>query len=43
MASGQIQCHDRIRITHSYESPSLTFFRETDAWETWQTNGVAAA
>ena len=43
MATGQIQCHDRIRITHSYESPSLTFFRETEAWETWKTNGVAAA
>jgi len=43
MATGQIQCHDRIRITHSYESPSLTFFRETDAWETWTTNGLAAA
>ena len=43
MASGQIQHHDRIRITHSYESPSLTFFRETEAWETWKTNGVAAA
>ena len=43
MASGQIQHHDRIRITHSDESPSLTFFRETDAWETWKTNGVAAA
>ena len=43
MATGQIQSHDRIRITHSYESPSLTFFRETDAWETWKTNGVAAA
>jgi ATP-dependent Clp protease ATP-binding subunit ClpB len=42
MATGQIQSHDRIRITHSYESPSLTFFRETDAWETWNTNGVAA-
>ena len=43
MATGQIQCHDRIRITHSYESPSLTFFRETDAWETWKSNGVAVA
>ena len=43
MATGQIQCHDRIRITHSHESPSLTFFRETDVWETWETNGVAAA
>jgi ATP-dependent Clp protease ATP-binding subunit ClpB len=43
MASGQIQHHDRIRITHSDESPSLTFFRETDTWETWKTNGFAAA
>src|SRR5882757_7994823 len=43
MASGQIQNHDRIRVTHNGESPSLTFFRETDAWETWETNGVAAA
>ena len=42
VATGQIQRHDRIRITHSYESPSLTFFRETDVWETWETNGVAA-
>jgi ATP-dependent Clp protease ATP-binding subunit ClpB len=43
MATGQIQCQDRIRITHGDASPSLTFFRETDAWETWRTNGVAAA
>jgi ATP-dependent Clp protease ATP-binding subunit ClpB len=43
MASGQIQHHDRIRITHSDESQSLTFFREINAWETWKTNGVAAA
>jgi ATP-dependent Clp protease ATP-binding subunit ClpB len=43
IASGQIQCDDRIRITHGDESPSLTFFRETDAWETWKTNEVAAA
>jgi ATP-dependent Clp protease ATP-binding subunit ClpB len=43
MASGQIRHHDRIRVTHNGESPSLTFFRETDAWETWNTNGVAAA
>ena len=42
MASGQIQRHDRIRVTHNGESQSLTFFRETDAWETWKTNGVAA-
>ena len=43
MATGQIQCQDRIRITRSGESPSLTFFRETEAWEAWKTNGVAAA
>jgi ATP-dependent Clp protease ATP-binding subunit ClpA len=42
MATGQIQRQDRIRITHSDKSPSLTFFRETDAWETWKTDGVAA-
>jgi ATP-dependent Clp protease ATP-binding subunit ClpB len=43
IASGQIQHHDRIRVTHNSESPSLTFFRETDARETWKTNGLAAA
>jgi ATP-dependent Clp protease ATP-binding subunit ClpB len=43
MASGQIQHHDRIRVTHNGESASLTFFRETDTWETWKTNGLAAA
>jgi len=43
MASGQIQHHDRICVTHNGESPSLTFIRETDAWETWKTQGVAAA
>jgi len=42
-ASGQIQHHDRIHVTHNGESPSLTFFREADAWESWKTNGVAAA
>ena len=43
MATGRIQHHDRIRVTHNGESPSLTFFRETAPWETWKTNGVAAA
>jgi ATP-dependent Clp protease ATP-binding subunit ClpA len=42
MATGQIQCNDRIQVTHRGESPSLTFFRETDAWQTWKTHGVAA-
>jgi ATP-dependent Clp protease ATP-binding subunit ClpB len=43
MASGQIRHHDRIRVVHNSESPSLTFFRETDAWETWNTTEFAAA
>jgi ATP-dependent Clp protease ATP-binding subunit ClpB len=43
MSSGQIQHHDQIRVTHNGDSPSLTFFRETDAWETWRTNRVVAA
>ena len=42
MATGQIQRHDRIRITHNDNSPALTFFRQTDAWKTWKTDGVAA-
>src|SRR5882724_633272 len=43
MATGQIQHHDRIRVTHNGESPSLTFFRETETREIWKSNGVAAA
>src|SRR5271170_3715685 len=43
IASGQIQHQDRIRVTHSSESTFLTFLRETDVWETWKTNEVAAA
>jgi len=42
LASGQIG-HNRICVTHNGGSPALTFFRETDSWETWKTNGVAAA
>ena len=42
MATGQIRSHDRIRVIHRGESPSLTFFRERDAWETWKADGVAA-
>jgi ATP-dependent Clp protease ATP-binding subunit ClpB len=42
MATDQIQRHDRIRITHSGESPSLAFFRQTDARETWKTDAIAA-
>jgi ATP-dependent Clp protease ATP-binding subunit ClpB len=43
MASGQIQHHDRIRVTHNGQSPSITFFRETDAGEASKPNEVAAA
>jgi len=43
MTSGQIQHPDRICVTHNGESASLTFFRETDAGETWKPKGVAAA
>jgi len=43
MVTGQIHPHDRIRVTHRDESMALTFFRETHAWETWKTNGAAAA
>jgi len=43
IATGQIHYDDRLHITHSDGSPSLEFFRETDTWQTWRTNGVAAA
>jgi ATP-dependent Clp protease ATP-binding subunit ClpB len=42
MASGQIRSHDQIRVTHRGESPSLIFFRQTDARETWETDRAAA-
>ena len=42
MATGQIQCKDRIRVTHCGETASLRFFRETDAWQTRKTDRVAA-
>jgi ATP-dependent Clp protease ATP-binding subunit ClpB len=42
MASGQIQHHDRIRVTHNGETASLRFFRETDAWQSRKTDRVAA-
>jgi hypothetical protein len=41
-ATGQIQSHDQIRVTYRGDCPDLTFFRETDASETWETDGVAA-
>ncbi len=42
LATGQIRSDDQIRVTHRGESPSLMFFRETDAWEAWETDRVAA-
>jgi ATP-dependent Clp protease ATP-binding subunit ClpA len=42
MVTGQLHCPDRIGVTHRGESPSLSFFRETEARETWKTDGVAA-
>jgi len=40
MASGQIHRGDRIAVTHSQESPVLTFYREASTSEMW---GLAAA
>jgi len=42
MATGQIHSRDRIRVTHSGASPSLTFFREVGASEVWNVDGAAA-
>jgi ATP-dependent Clp protease ATP-binding subunit ClpA len=42
MATGQIDSCDRIRVTHSDESPFLTFFREANGSEEWKTDSVAA-
>ena len=42
MATGQIHSRDRIRVTHSGASPSLTFFREVGTSEVWNVDGAAA-
>jgi len=42
MATGQIGSGDRVLITHSSASPSLTFFREADSTEVCSVDGAAA-
>jgi len=42
MATGQIHSCDCIRVTHSDESPFLTFFREANGSEEWRADSVAA-
>lgn len=42
ITTGQIRTWDRIRIAHIGASPSLTFFREEDAWEEWMIDGAVA-
>ena len=43
MATGQIQRGDCIRVSHREDSPSLMFFHEAEAQETWKFAGRAAA
>jgi ATP-dependent Clp protease ATP-binding subunit ClpB len=42
MATGQIHSCDCIHVTHSDESPFLTFFREANGSEQWKADSVAA-
>src|SRR3954467_1778145 len=42
MTTGQIHSCDCIRVTHSDESPFLTFFREANGSEEWRADSVAA-
>ena len=43
MATGQIQRGDCIRVSHRGDSPSLMFFQEAEAHQTWKLAGRAAA
>jgi ATP-dependent Clp protease ATP-binding subunit ClpB len=43
LASGQIERDDRIRVSHTDGSPLLMFFREAQAFESWNATGRAAA
>jgi ATP-dependent Clp protease ATP-binding subunit ClpB len=43
MATGQIDCGDCIRVTHSEGAPLLTFFRDGDAFEVRGVAGCVAA
>jgi len=42
ITTGQVHTWDRIRIAHIGASPTLTFFREEDAWEGWNIDGAVA-
>ena len=42
LATDQIHSRDRIRVTHSCASSSLTFFREVDTSEAWYDDEAAA-
>lgn len=42
ITTGQVHTWDRIRIAHIGTAPTLTFFREEDAWEEWMIDGVVA-
>lgn len=41
ITTGQVRAWDRIRVAHIGASPTLTFFREEDAWEEWMIDGAA--
>jgi ATP-dependent Clp protease ATP-binding subunit ClpB len=43
MATGQINRDDCIRVSHCKGSPCLTFFRQAEAWESWEVTSQAAA
>ena len=42
ITTGQVRTWDRIRVAHIGASPTLTFFREEDAWEEWMIDGAVA-
>jgi ATP-dependent Clp protease ATP-binding subunit ClpB len=42
ITTGQVHTWDRIRIAHIGAAPTLTFFREEDAWEEWMIDGAVA-
>jgi len=42
IATGQIRNGDRIRVTHSTSAPMLTFFREAEAFRSWEVHRAAA-
>jgi ATP-dependent Clp protease ATP-binding subunit ClpB len=42
LVTGQIRQSDCIQVTHSAAAPSLTFWREPEALESWEVAGAAA-